>query len=81
MIVKNNGYWLRCIAMGKRSPRHNVGTYGPVNFDFSKCKTLKVEFTRYKPSAKTIARRIRQGRSPKAKVDGQLMCHISPGRY
>lgn len=81
MIVKNNGYWLRCIAMGKRSPRKNVGTHGPVNFDWSSCKTLQVKFYRYKPSARTIQRRIREDRSPRAKVDGQLMCHISPGRY
>jgi hypothetical protein len=81
MIVRNNQYWVRLARMGKRTPRKRVSTSGPVNFDWSACKTLRVEFVRYKPGEKTRARRIKQGRSPSAKVDGQLLCLISPGRY
>ncbi len=80
MIVRNNGYWRRLAKMGRRCPRKRVSTDSPVNYDW-RCKTLHVVFYRYRPSEKTIQRRIRQGRAPKAKVDGQLMCHISPGRY
>jgi hypothetical protein len=80
VIVKNNAYWRRLARMGRRCPRKSVTTSGPVNYDWS-CKTLRVEFVRYHPSAKTIARRLREGRSPKAAVDGRLTCYISPGRY
>jgi hypothetical protein len=80
MLVKNNAYWRRVIKMGKRTPRKSVCTSGPVNYDWS-CKTLRVVFVRYHPGAKTIARRLRQGRPAKADVDGRLSCYISPGRY
>jgi hypothetical protein len=71
MIVKNNKRWLKVIAMGKRAPRHNVGVYGPAFYDYSKCKTLNVRFTRAKLGKKRINRR----------WSNRLCCHISPGRY
>ncbi|SAL03441.1 hypothetical protein AWB81_06416 [Caballeronia arationis] len=71
MIVRNNKRWLKVIAMGKRAPRHNVGVYCIVNFDFSKVKTLEVRFKRTKLGAKHKNRR----------WSNRLCCHISPGRY
>jgi hypothetical protein len=69
MIVRNNGYWQRLIAMGKRCPKHNVGVTCPVNFDFSKVSTLRVTFARIKL------------RKHKSKFRNRLHCMISPGRY
>ncbi|SOE87986.1 hypothetical protein SAMN05446927_6575 [Caballeronia arationis] len=71
MIVRNNKRWLKIIAMGKRAPRHNVGVYCIVNFDFSKCKTLNVRFKRVKLSKKKMNRR----------YSNRLLCNIGPGRY
>lgn len=42
MIVRNNSYWTRLA----NHPRGMFGSTCPVNFDFSRCKTIRVVYWR-----------------------------------